>query len=581
MGWGPAWGPAGRKEPPAPAGPGNSARGARLGAHLPVVRAHTHANLARTGGPAVRAAAAGRLGGPQTPPHHTTPTPGRDAGADAAQRVQGRHLPGQRQGAGGALRAAAGRPGRGAPGLPACPPSCLLTCLPARQPAACLRCPPACPPARLCACLPACLPACLLACLLAWPAGLTPACLGAACCGWRRARRRVRRRPGPASRTRPAGACHPPPPTPPNSPPHPPPLSRHAGPRPGGGEVGSAGPRRVCKRGRLRECPRLGRTLGIVARLVSPSVRGAWCRPRPAPRVDTAKHRPGMSPPCSPVRWASNPVPPHPALGPSPQGGGYGELHLRLTYWPFELLSGHVKCRLGTLLITLHRCGGKRGWWWWWWWVWGGCGCGCGGGARGSSALPCLALPGGPGQVPFAQPPHPRPPTPPPTPPHPVTPQLRRPAARRPAHRLLRSVCGVPSGQGKLGSRYAQGCRAARSAGTGAPLLLTALHMVEPVGVSPARLAPGGTGAPLQALGAAGVRLPRAFCPAPARPRTPMRVRHASLPDHAAVCPSPPTRAPFPLQCLQEMRKSPVQYSNLNPKWQDTKFDFFKARPGV
>ncbi|KAL4424271.1 hypothetical protein ABPG75_001572 [Micractinium tetrahymenae] len=37
-------------------------------------------------------------------------------------------------------------------------------------------------------------------------------------------------------------------------------------------------------------------------------------------------------------------------------GGGYGELHLRLTYWPFQLLSGHVKCRVGTLLITLHSC---------------------------------------------------------------------------------------------------------------------------------------------------------------------------------------------------------------------------------
>ena len=24
-----------------------------------------------------------------------------------------------------------------------------------------------------------------------------------------------------------------------------------------------------------------------------------------------------------------------------PQGGGQGEVHLRLTYWPFELLSGH------------------------------------------------------------------------------------------------------------------------------------------------------------------------------------------------------------------------------------------------
>lgn len=35
------------------------------------------------------------------------------------------------------------------------------------------------------------------------------------------------------------------------------------------------------------------------------------------------------------------------------QGGGYGELKIKLTYWPLELISGHAEARLGALIVTL------------------------------------------------------------------------------------------------------------------------------------------------------------------------------------------------------------------------------------
>lgn len=37
-------------------------------------------------------------------------------------------------------------------------------------------------------------------------------------------------------------------------------------------------------------------------------------------------------------------------------GGGFGEVHLRMTYWPFELMTGHTACKQGALIVTLLSC---------------------------------------------------------------------------------------------------------------------------------------------------------------------------------------------------------------------------------
>ncbi|GAB4813385.1 hypothetical protein N2152v2_000431 [Parachlorella kessleri] len=37
-------------------------------------------------------------------------------------------------------------------------------------------------------------------------------------------------------------------------------------------------------------------------------------------------------------------------------GTGRGELHVRITYWPFHLLTGHSEAGMGAVLVTLYKC---------------------------------------------------------------------------------------------------------------------------------------------------------------------------------------------------------------------------------
>lgn len=37
-------------------------------------------------------------------------------------------------------------------------------------------------------------------------------------------------------------------------------------------------------------------------------------------------------------------------------GGGFGEVHLRVTYWPFELMRGHKEAKYGAVIVTVLNC---------------------------------------------------------------------------------------------------------------------------------------------------------------------------------------------------------------------------------
>lgn len=149
--------------------------------------------------------------------------------------------------------------------------------------------------------------------------------------------------------------------------------------------------------------------------------------PWPAPRLRPAANRP----PILPFLWQL-----------SFQGGGFGEIHIKATYWPFELMRGHLGERPGG--ASKKRRGRE---------------------ARGRAPaaagrrlpLSCSRLRIAPRLAP--------------TPAfcfltcrgqagrrHHFHGLLRRPAARRPAHRLLRSLCRIRAEQGGCWGVGSGGC---------------------------------------------------------------------------------------------------------------------------